>query len=89
MEVSPATKKQVLDRLGRAVGHLEAVRRMVEDDHDCGEVLTQIAAVRTAVNNAGRILLLDHIEACTRQAAGTGDMAVLEELETLVNRFMK
>lgn len=89
MEHGYTKKKQVLDRLSRAVGHLEAVRRMVEDDRDCTEVLTQIAAVRTAVNNVGRIILLDHIGHCVGEAVENGDTQALAALETAVSRFVK
>ena len=43
--------KAVLNRLSRAIGHLESVRKMVEDGRDCTEVLVQLAAVRSALNN--------------------------------------
>ena len=45
--------KAVLNRLSRAIGHLESVRNMVVDGRDCSEVLVQIAAVRSAINNIG------------------------------------
>lgn len=61
MEHSHTDKKKVLDRLSRAIGHLEAIRRMVEEDRDCSEVLVQIAAVRTAVNNVGRKIGRAHV----------------------------
>ena len=59
MEQNIDNKKKVIDRLSRAIGHLEAIRRMVEEDRNCTEVLVQISAVRTAVNNVGRMMLLD------------------------------
>lgn len=89
MEHHHTEKKKVLDRLGRAIGHLEAIRRMVEDDRDCSEVLIQIAAVRTAVNNVGRIILLGHIQHCVTEAVENGDQQALDDLETAVTRFVK
>lgn len=89
MEHSHTDKKKVLDRLSRAIGHLEAIRRMVEEDRDCSEVLVQIAAVRTAVNNVGRIILLDHINHCIVHAVENGDQRVLDDLNTAINRFVK
>ncbi|MBS5704573.1 MAG: metal-sensing transcriptional repressor [Butyricicoccus pullicaecorum] len=89
MEHSHTDKKKVLDRLSRAIGHLEAIRRMVEEDRDCSEVLVQIAAVRTAVNNVGRIILLDHINHCIVHAVENGDQKALDDLNTAVNRFVK
>ena len=44
-------QKAVLNRLARAAGHLEKVRRMVEEGHDCSEVLVQLAAVRSALQH--------------------------------------
>lgn len=89
MEHSHTDKKKVLDRLSRAIGHLDAIRRMVEEDRDCSEVLVQIAAVRTAVNNVGRIILLDHINHCIVHAVENGDQKALDDLNTAVNRFVK
>ena len=53
--------KAVLNRLSRAIGHLESVRRMVADGRDCTEVLIQLAAVRSALNNTAKVILKDHI----------------------------
>ena len=44
--------KAVLNRMNRAIGHMEAVKTMIEDGRDCSEVLIQIAAVRSAINNS-------------------------------------
>ena len=52
----------VLNRLSRAIGHLESVRKMVADGRDCSEVLIQIAAVRAAITNIGKVILQDHIQ---------------------------
>ena len=54
--------KAVLNRLSRAIGHLESIKRMVEDGRDCSEVLIQLSAVKSAINNTGKIILQDHIE---------------------------
>ena len=49
--------KAVLNRLARAIGHLESVKKMVEDGRDCSEVLIQLSAVRSAINNIGKVIL--------------------------------
>lgn len=56
--------KAVVNRLSRAIGHLESVKRMVEDGRDCTEVLIQLSAVKSAINNTGKLILKDHIEHC-------------------------
>lgn len=58
------SKKNVVNRLARAIGHLEKVKRMVEDDCDCAEVLIQIAAVRAAIENTGKVILHKNCKLC-------------------------
>ena len=81
--------KQVLDRLSRSIGHLESIKRMVEEGRDCSEVLIQIAAVRSAVNNVGKIILQDHIQHCVADALQTGDQQVLNDLSAAIDQFVK
>lgn len=81
--------KAVINRLSRAIGHLESVKKMVEDGRDCSEVLIQIAAVKSAVNNIGKIVLQDHINNCVVDAVETGDKKVLEDLNSAIDQFIK
>lgn len=60
--------KAVSNRLARAIGHLEAVKRMVDREEDCAEILIQLAAVRSAINNAGKVILMDHLNHCYRRS---------------------
>ena len=57
-------RKKVVDRLSRIEGHLRGVKKMVEDDRDCPELLHQIAAIKAAINKVGVLILEDHIESC-------------------------
>lgn len=81
--------KTVINRLSRAIGHLESVKKMVEDGRDCSEVLIQIAAVKSAVNNIGKIILQDHINNCVVNAVETGDKKVIEDLNKAIEQFIK
>jgi DNA-binding FrmR family transcriptional regulator len=72
--------KAVLNRLSRAIGHLTAVRGMVEQGRDCSEVLIQLSAVRSAINGISKIILRDHIDHCIIDAINTGDTEEIEEL---------
>lgn len=82
-------KKAVLDRLAKAKGHLESVMQMIDNDRDCAEVLVQIAAVRSAINNAGKVLLQDHIAECVTHAVYHEDKTKIEELNRAIERFIK
>ena len=79
----------VLNRMSRAIGHMEAVKRMVEDGRDCSVVLIQIAAVRSAINNIGKIILEDHISHCIVDAVEHGDQQALEDLKAAIEKFIK
>lgn len=82
-------KKAVLNRLSKAIGHLEAVKRMVERDEDCSEVLIQLAAVRSAINNAGKVVLKNHINHCIVEAVEENDKEAIELLNQAIDKFMK
>lgn len=79
----------VLNRLSRAIGHLESVRRMVENGRDCSEVLIQIAAVRAAITNIGKVILQDHIQHCIVDAVEHDDENALDALCQAIDKFVK
>ena len=81
--------KAVLNRLSRAIGHLEKVRAMVEDGADCSEVLIQLSAVKAAINNTGKLILKDHIEHCVVEAVKSEDHQTLQELSKAIDQFIK
>ena len=76
--------KAVLNRLSRAIGHLESVKRMVEDGRDCTEVLVQLAAVRSALSSTAKVILKDHLEHCVADAHD----ADLQTLNEAIDKFM-
>jgi CsoR family transcriptional regulator, copper-sensing transcriptional repressor len=79
----------VLNRLSKCIGHLSAVKHMVEDGRDCSEVLIQLAAVRSAINATCKIILKDHIDHCIVDAVETGDTETIEELNKAIEILMK
>ena len=81
--------KSVLNRLSRAIGHLESVRKMVENGRDCSEVLIQIAAVRAAITNIGKVILHDHIQHCIVDAVEHDDEQALDALCQAIDKFVK
>ena len=79
--------KAVLNRLSRAIGHLESVKRMVENGRDCTEVLVQLAAVRSALNRTAKVILKDHLEHCINDAS-SNDADQLAALNEAIDKFM-
>ena len=81
--------KAVINRMNRAIGHMESIKTMIENERDCSEVLIQIAAVKSAINNIGKIILEDHINHCIVDAVETGDKKALEDLNEAIEQFVK
>lgn len=85
------TRTNLDRRLKRAEGQLAGIRRMLEDDKHCVDVLLQIAAVRGALGKIGQILLGSHVETCVTDAIRRGDQVEqrrqVEELMDVFGRF--
>ena len=81
--------KAVINRLSRAIGHLESVKKMVQDGRDCSEVLMQIAAVRSAINNVGKVILQDHLRHCIVEAVDENDEDAIDQLCEAIDKFVK
>lgn len=81
-------QKAVLNRLSRAIGHLEKVKRMVQAGDDCSDVLVQLAAVRSALNSVGKVILRDHIRHCIVDAAAAGDQEAIDNMCTALDKYL-
>ena len=82
-------QKAVVNRLARAIGHLDKVKRMVEEGYDCSEVLIQLAAVRSALDNTGKVILKDLMRHCMVDAVAAGDQEAIDDLCQAIDKFMK
>lgn len=82
-------RRAVVNRLARASGHLEMVRRMVEEGRSYNDVLIQLAAVKAAINNTGKVILKDYMKQCLEELSEGGDKEALDELNRAVDQFIK
>lgn len=89
MEHHHEDTKLIVNRLSRAIGHLESVKKMVIDNRDCSDVLIQLSAVKAAINNVGKLILKDHINHCVVHAVQDNDEKVLEDLNDAIDKFIK
>lgn len=88
--VHPHTQtKAVMNRLARISGHLEAIKRMVEDGRDCSDILIQISAVDSALVSVGKVILRDHIDHCIIDAVKDNDMEAVDNLKKAITTFIK
>jgi len=82
-------RKEVTDRLARIEGHVRGLKKMVEENKPCPEILIQIAAIRAALNKVSRIIIEDHVETCMKEAAASGESAqYLEELKEALSKLI-
>ena len=81
--------KAVTNRLARISGHVDAIKRMVEDGRDCSEILIQLAAVDSAIMSVSKVVLKDHIDHCLVDAVQHGDTKSIDELKKAIETLMK
>jgi len=83
-------KSQVKGRLRRIEGQIRGVQKMVDDDRYCIDVLTQVAAVKAALDAVALLLLEDHTEHCVVEAIQAGDGSTkIRELNEAVERLVR
>lgn len=81
--------KRLLNRLSRIEGQIRGIRRMVEEDAYCTDILTQSAAVTAAMNAFNRDLLANHIRTCVAQDIRAGNDEVIDDLVATLQKLMK
>lgn len=84
----PAEKKRQINRLSRLIGHMEYIKRMIEQDEDCSAVLMQIASVKSALNGLGKLIINEHMAHCITHAIEDGDTAAIEEFQEAIQRYL-
>lgn len=85
---SPEEKKKQINRIAKASGHLLKVKRMIENDEDCADVLIQLSAVNSALHNLGKEIINEHMTHCIAHAIEDGDTKQVEEFKKAVEKFM-
>lgn len=76
-------------RLNRAIGQLNGVKAMIDDNRYCGDVLTQLAAAESAVHSISAILLQNHLETCVVEQIEAGNIAIIDEAMQLIKKFAR
>ena len=85
---SPEEKKKQLNRISRAIGHLQHVKYMIEEDEDCADVLVQLSAVSSALRNLGKEIINEHMTHCIVHAIEDGDIKMVEEFQEAVKKYL-
>ncbi len=75
--------------MARIEGHVRSVKEMAANDRDCGDLLIQIAAIRSALDSCGKLILKDHLEGCVVEAVKKGDETVIKDLNDAIDKFIR
>lgn len=84
---SKGQEKQLQNRLNRIIGQLNGISRMLEENRYCGDILTQVAAVESALQGFGYIILKEHLETCVVEEIKNGNEQIMEEVMELVRKL--
>lgn len=80
--------KAVLNRMSRAIGHMNAVKKMIEEGRDCSEVLIQLSAIRSEITGVSKVILKDHIDHCIVDAVRENDDNAIEDLKGAIDKLL-
>lgn len=88
-ERSEKEYRDLLNRLSRIEGQVRGIKKMLEKDAYCTEILIQVAAVNAALNSFNKVLLANHIKTCVTRDIKEGKEETVDELVTLLQKLMK
>jgi DNA-binding FrmR family transcriptional regulator len=80
--------KAVLNRMSRAIGHMNAVKKMIEDGRDCSDVLIQLSAIKSEITGVSKVILKDHIDHCIVDAVKENDEGAIEHLKGAIDKLL-
>ena len=80
--------KAVLNRMSRAIGHMNAVKKMIEDGRDCSDVLIQLSAIKSEITGVSKVILKDHIDHCIVDAVKENDEDTIENLKGAIDKLL-
>lgn len=84
---SEEQRKLLDNRLNRIIGQLNGIRKMLDDNRYCGDILTQLAAAESALQSMGYLILKEHMETCVTEGVRAGDTEIMAEAFELMKKL--
>ena len=81
--------KDLIHRLNRIEGQVRGIKKMVENDVYCTDILVQVSAVNAALNSFNKVLLANHIRTCVAEDIRKGKEETVDELVATLQKLMK
>lgn len=88
-ERSDKEHRDMLNRLSRVEGQIRGIKRMVEEDAYCTDILIQVSAANAALNSFNKVLLAEHIRTCVAEDIRNGGEETIDELVAVLQKLMK
>ena len=88
-ERSEKEYKDLINRLSRIEGQIRGIKRMLDEDCYCPDIITQVAAANAALNSFNKVLLANHVRTCVADNIRKGNDDVIDELVALLQKMMK
>ncbi|HIX64130.1 MAG TPA: metal-sensing transcriptional repressor [Candidatus Mediterraneibacter colneyensis] len=82
-------RRNMLNRLSRIEGQVRGIKKMVENDVYCPDILIQVSAVNAALNSFNKVLLAEHIRSCVAEDIREGKEETIDELVLVLQKLMK
>ncbi len=80
----------IINRLRRIEGQVKGIQNMVEEEKSCSDILMQVNAVRSAVNNVGTLILENHLKNCLSEVKSEEEQdKLIKELSELISKYAK
>lgn len=86
---NPDDIKALTNRLSRIEGQIRGIKKMLEEDAYCIDIITQTAAASSALNSFSREILYAHLETCVYNSIKNGDEDIIPELKEVINKLLK
>ncbi|AEV69624.1 metal-sensitive transcriptional regulator [Acetivibrio clariflavus] len=84
------SKEEVLKRLRRIEGQIKGIQKMIEEEKQCADILTQVAAARAAINKVGSLILQRYSKTCLQNILKKErEEVVIEELLDTIQKFLR
>lgn len=84
---SDEQRKLLDNRLNRVIGQLNGIKKMLDENRYCGDILTQIAAAESALQSVGYLILKEHMETCVAEGVRAGDNEIMAEAFELMKKL--
>lgn len=80
-------KHQIMNRISRIEGQLNGIRKMIDNDVYCDDILIQVSAINSSVKSLGKLILNNHMKSCVKDELLKGNDGIIDEVFTMFSKL--